>query len=66
VDASTLGELVQAVRTTRDQRFADVLSVCSFVVAGQPVPKEQRDGYLLADGDLIDVLPPFAGGAQQA
>ena len=37
VAAATLAEALDAARAPRDERFARVLSVCSFVVDEQPV-----------------------------
>jgi molybdopterin converting factor small subunit len=39
-----------------------VLEVCSFVVDGEPVGARDHRSVPLADGGLVDVLPPFAGG----
>lgn len=60
--ATTLGEALLLARAARDEQFATVLSVCSFVVDGAPVGARDHDAVPLADGDLVDVLPPFAGG----
>ena len=60
--ASTLAEALLLARATRDDRFGQVLSVCSFVVDGDPVGAREHAQVVLADGALVDVLPPFAGG----
>ena len=60
--ATTLAEALLLARSTRDDRFAQVLAVCSFVVDGDPVGARDHAGVLLVDGGLVDVLPPFAGG----
>lgn len=60
--AATLGEALLLARSGRDERFSTVLEVCSFVVDGDPVGTRDHDAVPLADGGLIDVLPPFAGG----
>ena len=60
--ASTLAEALLLARATRDDRFGRVLEVCSFVVDGQPVGVRDHGSVALADGGLVDVLPPFAGG----
>ena len=39
-----------------------VLSVCSYVVDGDPVGARRHDAVRLGAGALVDVLPPFAGG----
>lgn len=60
--AGTLAEALLLARSVRDDRFGSVLSVCSFVVDGEPVGARDHASVLLRDGGLVDVLPPFAGG----
>ena len=60
--AATLGEALLLARAARDDRFGQVLEVCSFVVDGQPVGARDHAGVVLSEGGLVDVLPPFAGG----
>jgi sulfur-carrier protein len=43
-------------------RLAAVLARSSFLVDGSPVGRRAADSVLLADGNVIEVLPPFAGG----
>ena len=64
--ASTSGALLDVVQARRDERFAKVLRLCSLVVSEQPVPPEQRAAFALRAGDVVDVLPPFAGGSHPA
>lgn len=52
VDSGTLGSVLDAF----DQ---PVITRCSYLVNG--ISEEDRS-RLLADGDTVDVLPPFAGG----
>jgi len=66
VRASTLGALLDAVQADRDERFAKVLALCSLVVSEQPVAPEQRASFVLRAHDVVDVLPPFAGGSHPA
>lgn len=58
----TIGSLLADVErsaTSADDRLGLVLGRCSFIVNGVTT----RDRALqLADGDQLDVLPPFAGG----
>ena len=60
--AATLAEALQQVRAGRDDRFGQVLQVCSFVVDGDPVGTRDHGEVRLTPGGLVDVLPPFAGG----
>jgi molybdopterin synthase sulfur carrier subunit len=57
--ADTLGELRAAMVRAHGPDLARVLSRCSVLVAGRRL---EDPAAPLADGDLADVLPPFAGG----
>jgi molybdopterin converting factor small subunit len=39
-----------------------VLDRSSFLIDGHPVGRRPADDVVLADGAVIEVLPPFAGG----
>jgi molybdopterin converting factor small subunit len=39
-----------------------VLARCSFLVDGNPVGRRAPESVQLADENVIEVLPPFAGG----
>ena len=43
-------------------RLSTVLARSSFLIDGHPVGTRAADAVLLADGAVIEVLPPFAGG----
>ena len=60
--AATLAEALLLARASRDDRFGQVLSVCSYVVDGTPVGARDHAQVALTEGGLVDVLPPFAGG----
>jgi len=62
VVAATLADLLQAVRRQRTPRFGQVLGVCSFLVDGEPVGSRDHATVVLAEGAVVDCLPPFAGG----
>ena len=63
VDAATLAEALDAARAGRDERFGRVLSACSFVVDEQPVGRTPAPEVALGPDAVVEVLPPFAGGA---
>ncbi len=46
----------------RGDRLSLVLARSSFLVNGQPVGSRPPESVGLADGAVIEVLPPFAGG----
>jgi sulfur-carrier protein len=57
--AATLDELVRGLTEAHGEKLARVLPACSFLVDGTAT----RDRALtLAQGAVVDVLPPFAGG----
>jgi molybdopterin converting factor small subunit len=64
VRATTLAELLDEVRHRHadSDRFADVLDICSILVSEVPVGAREPADVPLADGDVVELLPPFAGG----
>jgi molybdopterin converting factor small subunit len=51
-----------AARRAGDRRFAELLERSSFLVDGAPAGGRPAADVPLADGSVIEVLPPFAGG----
>ena len=43
-------------------RFAGVLAVCSFLLGEDPLGTRDLSTVAVESGDVIEVLPPFAGG----
>ena len=43
-------------------RLRAVLARCSFLIDGNPVGLRSAETVQLAEGNVIEVLPPFAGG----
>jgi molybdopterin converting factor small subunit len=64
VDAATVAEALDRARQTHGDspRFASVLAVSSLLLGDQPIGSRDPATVALADGDVIEVLPPFAGG----
>lgn len=62
VDAATLADALEQARTRHGERLAQVLTVCSFVVDGEPVGARDHAAVRVDAAELVDVLPPFAGG----
>jgi molybdopterin converting factor small subunit len=63
-ESSTLAEVLDNVRTLHGDRprLADVIAVCSVLVGERPVGATDPAGVRLTDGDVVELLPPFAGG----
>ena len=51
-----------AVALHPDGRLEKVLTVCSALVADRPVGSADPDEVLVAPGETVEFLPPFAGG----
>ena len=66
VDASaalSLAALVDALVDRHDSaRLRTVLDVCSVLVGDRPAGSGDRSDVLVAPGDHVEFLPPFAGG----
>lgn len=61
-DATTLSAALDAARTAHGEELARVLSVCSFVIDGDPVGTRPHESVELPEDATVEVLPPFAGG----
>ncbi|NMR19113.1 MoaD/ThiS family protein [Cellulomonas fimi] len=59
LDAPTVGALRAAMVGAHGPDLERVLTRCSLLVDGRRVDDET---HRLADHDVVDVLPPFAGG----
>ncbi|HZY26797.1 MAG TPA: MoaD/ThiS family protein [Jiangellaceae bacterium] len=64
VDAGTLADALASARRLHgaEPRFSTVLGICSVVVDGAPVGRHDHAAVALADGSVVELLPPFAGG----
>ena len=51
-----------AAATAGGGALSTVLDRSSFLIDGHPVGLRAADSVVLADGAVIEVLPPFAGG----
>ncbi|WP_152192581.1 MoaD/ThiS family protein [Georgenia satyanarayanai] len=58
VEPATVGELRAVLSERHGERLARVLERCSVLVNGV---RSDNDAPVTA-GDVVDVLPPFAGG----
>jgi len=58
--ASALG--AAAAQHTAAPRYAQVVSVCSLLLGDQPLGGQDLAEVHVNEGDVIEVLPPFAGG----
>jgi molybdopterin converting factor small subunit len=64
VSATTLAEVLSEIsrRHGDRDRFDDVIGTCSMLHGEVPVGSRDPADVLLAAGDCIEFLPPFAGG----
>jgi sulfur-carrier protein len=63
VTADTLAAALAAVTGSGDRaRLRAVIGRSSFLVDGTPVGRRAAATIELRDGNVIEVLPPFAGG----
>jgi len=63
VTADTLAAAVAAAADLdRRGQLQPVLARSSFLIDGTPVGLRAAESVHLADGNVIEVLPPFAGG----
>lgn len=63
VTADTLAEALAAVTMSGDRTaLRAVIARSSFLVDAAPVGRRAAESVQLEDGNVIEVLPPFAGG----
>lgn len=61
--AGTLAEALAAAVAAGDRtQLSAVLTRSSFLIDANPVGRRAAESVVLADGNVIEVLPPFAGG----
>ena len=64
VQAGTVADALTAALALHEDspRFAQVLAVCSFLLGETPLGGRDLSAVALEAGDVIEALPPFAGG----
>jgi sulfur-carrier protein len=63
ISADTLAAALEAAACAdHSGRLRPVLARSSFIIDGNPVSSRAAESVHLADGNVIEVLPPFAGG----
>jgi sulfur-carrier protein len=60
--AAALAVAPAALAPARRPSLEAVLGRSSFLIDGSPVGQRAAESVQLADGSVIEVLPPFAGG----
>jgi molybdopterin converting factor small subunit len=59
----TLSDVVRrAAALHPGTRLPGVLEACSVLLGDQPVKSREPDGVLVRPGQIVEFLPPFAGG----
>ena len=63
-EGATLADVLAAVRDLHADRsrLPGVIAVCSVLVGDRPVGSRSPEDVRLAAGDVVELLPPFAGG----
>lgn len=62
-DASTVSGLVALLIANHGSRdFARILDGCSVLIDGRSVGRAARPATVIAAGQTVEFLPPFAGG----
>lgn len=61
---ATLADVLTAAQIAHAEstEFPAVLKVCAFLVGDAPVGTREHRDVALSDDDVVEVLPPFAGG----
>jgi sulfur-carrier protein len=64
LDAQSLADALDAALASRHpgSRLREIFARSSFLVDASPVGRAAKESVMLADGAVIEVLPPFAGG----
>ena len=64
LEAATLADALNVIVASRKpgSRLREILARSSFLVDAAPAGRAARESIVLADGCVIEVLPPFAGG----
>jgi molybdopterin converting factor small subunit len=64
VAAGSVADVLAAVRAVHQDspRFGQVLDVSSLLLGDEPLGSRDPSDVRVAAGDVIEVLPPFAGG----
>lgn len=60
---ATVADVLAAARERHDDPgFAKLLGVCSLLLGDRPLGLAEPSQVAVGDGDVLEVLPPFAGG----
>ena len=62
-DATTLADVVRRVLEAHPEpQMAKVVAVCSVLVGDRPAGTRAPEAVPIEPGDVVELLPPFAGG----
>ena len=60
----TVADVLAAAQSAHlaNPRFASVLSISTLLLGDRPLGRQDPTTVVVRDGDVVEVLPPFAGG----
>jgi len=66
VPAGTLDEVLRAVLSQHpgNARLHRIVPICSVLLGEDPVGARDHASVRVADGSVVELLPPFAGGSE--
>ena len=61
--AATLADVIALAAERHGAALAQLLTICAYLVDGAPAKRDDAARVILRPGNVVEVLPPFAGGS---
>ena len=61
--AATLADVIAEATARHGAALAKLLTICSYLVDGAPAKRDEAANVIVTPGNVVEVLPPFAGGS---